>query len=263
MVWIPSEKILFGGCMVKDIYSKGLGNLSDAQPEEWAKTIQKAIGKFPEAKIVIPGHGGIGGKELLQHTKELLQQYLKIKMAKEALIIIDIQNDYFEGGANPLIGSLEASENAKALLNDFRERSLPVIHIQHFSTRVGSTFFIPNTKGAEIHENVIPVGGEKVIAKNYPNSFRETDLLEYLQSNHITDLVICGMMTHMCVDATTRAAKDFGFTCTVIGDACATRDLKIQGSVVAASEVQKSFLGALSYFYSSVLTAKEYLVKME
>ena len=178
---------------------------------------------------------------------------------KKALIIIDIQNDYFEEGANPLIGSLEASINAKNLLNDFREKSLPVVHIQHFSTRAGSTFFISNTKGVEIHKNVLPISGEKVIAKNYPNSFRETDLLDYLKSNNITDLVICGMMTHMCVDATTRAAKDFGFTCIVIGDACATRDLEIQGEKVSASEVQKSFLATLNYFYSIVKNTQEYL----
>ena len=178
---------------------------------------------------------------------------------KKVLIIIDIQNDYFEEGVNPLIGSIEASINAKNLLNDFREKSLPVIHIQHFSTRVGSTFFIPNTKGVEIHKNVLPISGEKVIAKNYPNSFHETDLLDYLKSNNITDLVICGMMTHMCVDATTRAAKDFGFTCTVIGDACATQDLEIQGKKVSASEVQKSFLAALNYFYSTVKNTQEYL----
>jgi nicotinamidase-related amidase len=179
---------------------------------------------------------------------------------KKALLIIDIQNDYFEGGANPLVGSLEASINAKMLLKDFREKSLPVIHIQHFSTRAGSTFFIPNTKGVEIHENVMPISEEKVIAKNYPNSFRETDLLDYLKSNNITDLVICGMMTQMCVDATTRAAKDFGFSCVVIGDACATKDLEIQGKNVAASEVQKSFLAALNYFYSTVKNTNEYLV---
>ena len=178
---------------------------------------------------------------------------------RKVLIIIDIQNDYFEGGANPLIGSIEASKNAKALLKDFREKSLPVIHIQHFSTRAGSTFFIPNTKGAEIHENVMPISGEKVIAKNYPNSFRETGLLDYLKSNNITDLVICGMMTHMCIDATTRAAKDFGFTCVVIGDACVTKDLEIQGKNVVASEVQKSFLAALNYFYSTVRNTQEYL----
>jgi nicotinamidase-related amidase len=180
---------------------------------------------------------------------------------QKALIIIDIQNDYFEGGANPLIGSLEASNHAKTLLRDFREKSLPVIHIQHFSTRAGSTFFIPNTKGVEIHENVTPMNGEKLIAKNYPNSFRETDLLDYLKSENITDLVNCGMMTQMCVDATTRAAKDFGFTCVVIGDACATKDLEIQGKNVAAGEVQKSFLAALNYFYATVRNTNEYLNK--
>ena len=72
VVWIPSEKILFPGCMVKDIQSKTLGNLSDANAEEWQKTIQKIIDKFPSTEIVIPGHGEIGGKELLTHTLKLL-----------------------------------------------------------------------------------------------------------------------------------------------------------------------------------------------
>jgi metallo-beta-lactamase class B len=75
VAWIPSEQILFGGCMVKDLYSKGLGSLSDANTEEWPKTIQKVIAKFPDVKTVIPGHGSTGGKELLKHTAELLQQY--------------------------------------------------------------------------------------------------------------------------------------------------------------------------------------------
>jgi nicotinamidase-related amidase len=181
------------------------------------------------------------------------------KMKKEALLIIDIQNDYFEGGANPLTGSLEASLNVQRLLEYYREKSLPVIHIRHLSVRAGSTFFIPDTKGVEIHQNVLPQAGEKVVIKNYPNSFRETDLLEYLQSENISGLVICGMMTQMCVDATVRAAKDFGFSCTLISDACATKDLEIRGETVAAKEVQNSFLAALSYFYATVLTAQEYL----
>ncbi|MDR2962409.1 MAG: cysteine hydrolase [Bacteroidales bacterium] len=177
----------------------------------------------------------------------------------KALIIIDIQNDYFEGGANPLAGSLAASEHAKKLLHDFRQKSLPVVHVQHFSTRAGSAFFIPNTQGVEIHESVQPISGEKVIAKHFPNSFRETDLLEYLQAQGVTELVFCGMMTQMCVDATVRAAKDFGFNCTLISDACATKNLEIQGQTVAAAEVQKSFLAALSYFYAEVKTEEEYL----
>ncbi len=74
VVWIPSEKVLFAGCMVKDMTSKGLGNLSDANVEEWPSTIEKVIAKFPSAEIVVPGHGQFGGKELLYHTQELLSK---------------------------------------------------------------------------------------------------------------------------------------------------------------------------------------------
>ncbi len=178
---------------------------------------------------------------------------------KTALIIIDIQNDYFDKGTMPLVGSVNASNNAKLILERFRRDSLPIIHIQHIATRPTATFFQPNTTGAEIHDNVKPIGEEKVIVKHYPNSFRETELLDYLKSKNITDLVICGMMTHMCVDATTRAAKDYGFNIILIGDACATQDQEINGQIVKAEEVQKSFLAALNYFYATVKTTSNYL----
>jgi nicotinamidase-related amidase len=181
---------------------------------------------------------------------------------KEGLIIIDVQNDYFDKGTMTLVNSDNACKNAKLLLDRFRSENLPVIFIQHIATKPSATFFLPDTKGAKIHETLHPIENEKVIIKHFPNSFRETDLLDYLKENQITDLVICGMMTHMCVDATTRAAKDFGFNITVIGDACATRDLEIDGQFVKASEVQNSFLAALNYFYSSVKTTNQYLNKI-
>jgi nicotinamidase-related amidase len=180
---------------------------------------------------------------------------------KTALIIIDIQNDYFDEGTMPLVGSDKASNNAKLILESFRTDSLPIIHIQHIATRPTATFFLPKTKGAEIHDNVKPLDQEKIIVKHYPNSFRETELLDFLKGNNITDLVICGMMTHMCVDATARAAKDFGFNITLIEDACATKDLEIHGQVVKAVEVQKSFLAALNNFYTTVKTTHQYLTK--
>lgn len=179
--------------------------------------------------------------------------------SNRALLIIDIQNDYFEGGANPLVGAQEASLNARKLLNSFREDSLLVIHIQHISSRKGSVFFLPNTKGLMIHENVLPRIHEKVIIKSYPNSFHDTELLRYLRTNDVTDLVICGMMTHMCVDATVRAAKDFGFNCTIISDACATKDIDFKGDSVTSKNVQFAFLAALCYYYSKVQITDEYL----
>jgi len=188
------------------------------------------------------------------------QQPINKKM-NTALILIDIQNDYFENGTMPLVGSGKASLNARQVLDKFRAEGMPIIHIQHIAARPNSTFFLPATKGSEIQDNVKPEETEKVIIKHFPNSFRETELLEYLKSRNITDLVICGMMTHMCVDATVRAAKDFGFNCTVISDACATRDLTINGETVKAVEVQKSFLAAFNGFYASVKTTKEYLAE--
>jgi nicotinamidase-related amidase len=118
---------------------------------------------------------------------------------------------------------------------------------------------LPDTKGAEIHNLVKPLPTEKIIIKHFPNSFRETELLDYLKSKKIENLVICGMMTHMCVDATTRGAKDFGFNCTLIGDACTTKDLEINGETVKAKDVQNSFLAALNYYYSTVISTKDFL----
>lgn len=177
----------------------------------------------------------------------------------KALIIIDIQNDYFENGAMRLYQSEEAVEKAELILEYFRKNNLPIIHIQHIGISPDATFFLPETKGAEIYYKVQPKETEKVIIKHYPNSFRETELLDYLKTNKIIDLVITGMMTHMCVDATTRAAKDFGFNCTVIGDACATIDIEVNGVSVKAPDVQTAFLGALNYFYSTVITAESFL----
>lgn len=176
-----------------------------------------------------------------------------------ALLIIDIQNDYFEGGANPLVGSHEASLNAKKILEYFRKKHLKVFHIRHISARSGSTFFLPESRGAEIHADVKPVDGEEVVIKHFPNSFHGTELHASLIVNNITNIVVCGMMTHMCVDASIRAAKDLGFSCTIISDACATKNLEIQGVQVKAEDVHYSFLAALGYFYATVKKTSDFL----
>lgn len=170
----------------------------------------------------------------------------KRKMENTALLIIDVQNDYFPGGKMTLEGAEQAGKNTKRILEYFRKNNLPVIHIKHISTNEGATFFLPETTGADIHSLVSPLANEKVIVKHFPNSFRETDLLQYLQSKNIKSLVITGMMTDVCVESTTRAAFDFGFSNTIIGDATATRDRELNGTVVKAADVQRSFLAGIS-----------------
>ena len=131
----------------------------------------------------------------------------------KALLLVDIQNDYFPGGAMELVGSPEAGSQAGQLLEVCRRAGLAIIHIQHIATRPGATFFLPGTPGADLHASVAPQPGEPVFQKHFPNSFRETPLLEHLRGRGITELLVAGMMTHMCIDTTTRAAADLGFTC--------------------------------------------------
>lgn len=175
----------------------------------------------------------------------------------QALVIIDIQNDYFPGGAMELVGSPEAGSRAARMLETFRRKSLPVIHIQHVSTRPGATFFLPETPGVEIHESVTPVEGETLFQKHYPNSFRDTPLLVHLREHKISRLVIAGMMTHMCIDTSTRAAADLGFQCTLAHDACATRPLSFGGADVPAAQVQAAFLAALNGSFAKAQSADE------
>jgi nicotinamidase-related amidase len=178
---------------------------------------------------------------------------------KSGLIIVDIQNDYFPGGKMELTGSIEASLKANTILNYFRNNGLPVFHIQHTNIRKGATFFLPDTEGLKIHENVEPIENEIVIHKYFPNSFRNTNLLENLNKSGVTDLVVCGMMTHMCIDATVRAAFDNKYNCVVLNDACATKDLTFNNKIIPSEFVHCSFLAALNGVYAKVLNTEDLL----
>jgi nicotinamidase-related amidase len=174
---------------------------------------------------------------------------------KSALIVIDIQNDYFPGGKMELEGSPEAGLQAAKLLAGFRAKGLPLVHIQHVSNRPGASFFLPDTEGVNIHASVAPRTGETVLQKHFPNSFRGTTLLDHLRGLGVDHLVIAGMMTHMCVDATTRAAFDQGFSCSLAHDACATRALVFGEQRVPAAQVHAAFVAALSGLYAKVQSA--------
>jgi len=177
-------------------------------------------------------------------------------MLKTALLIIDIQNDYFPGGKYPLVNPLEAAQKAYMILQCFRERGGYHVHIQHVSRKPDATFFIPGERGTDIHDSVAHFEGEPIVYKHEPNAFLDTNLLELLRGWEIERVVITGMMTHMCVDATTRAAADLGFKVIVAEDACATRDLKYGDTSIPADMVHKTFLAALKS-YGKVMKSEE------
>jgi nicotinamidase-related amidase len=178
---------------------------------------------------------------------------------KSALILIDIQNDYFPGGAMELEGITQAAAQARDLLAACRQDRRPIFHVQHLALGPGATFFRPDTPGVEIHESVRPLPGEALVRKHYPNAFRDTGLLEVLQGAGVIEVIIAGAMSHMCIDASTRAAFDFGFKCTVIHDACATRNLAFGDLTIPAAHVHGAFMAALGMRYAQVISLKEFL----
>ncbi len=185
------------------------------------------------------------------------------EMNETALLLIDLQNDYFEGGSAPLVGSAQAVAQAAALLGAARDAGVPAVHIQHLSVRPGATFFVPDTPGAEIHRSVAPASGETLIQKNFPNAFRNTTLLEQLRARGVDHLIVAGMMTHMCVDSTVRAAFDSGLRITLAHDACATRDLVNGDTTVPAQTVHDAFIAALNGLFAQARTSDEILGTLE
>lgn len=171
------------------------------------------------------------------------------------LVLIDLQNDYFPGGPMELQGADGAVARAAELLRAWRYRKLPVVHVQHLATRPDATFFCPGTPGAAFHTEVEPLPSEPVVQKNFPNAFRGTDLEQVLRGLGADSLVVAGMMTHMCVDTTVRAAADLGFTVRLAADATASRPLAFNGLLVPPEHVQAAFLAALMSFADVVPAA--------
>jgi nicotinamidase-related amidase len=180
---------------------------------------------------------------------------------KTALLLIDIQNDYFPGGKMELDGPVEAAKRAAELLQCFRDHAMPTVHIQHISLDPGATFFISGDRGTDIHDICAHFEGEPLVQKHYPNSFHKTNLPDLLIAWEIERVIITGMMTHMCVDATARAAADLGFKVMVAEDACATRALTYGETTIPAEHVHKAFLAALKS-YGPVMTVERILAHL-
>ncbi len=187
----------------------------------------------------------------------------KPALDRPVLLVIDIQNFYFAGGRIPLVGSVEASLEAKSVLEAFRAKKLPVIHIQHMPK--GIEIFEPGVTDAQyaIHPNVAPLAGEAVVVKHFANSFRETRLAALLADLNVKTLVVAGMQTHMCVEAAVRAGADLGFGVVLIEDACATRDLKLHDATVPAASIHTAVLAALNGSYAKVVTAADILAALK
>jgi nicotinamidase-related amidase len=180
-------------------------------------------------------------------------------MTDTALILVDIQNDYFENGNWPVAKMATASINAGRLLEHARKSGQMIVHVHHEILSENAPFFRPGTDGARIHASVAPQKDEAAILKHHPNSFRETGLLALLQDNNIRNVTICGAMSQMCIDATARAAADFGFDVTVAEDACGAKEVSFGDTEVDAAKVHATIMGALDGTYARVMKTDAYL----
>ncbi|MFT4046533.1 MAG: cysteine hydrolase family protein [Solimonas sp.] len=173
--------------------------------------------------------------------------------SRTALVLVDIQNDYFSDGRWPLSGAEAAARNAALALDAAREAADVVIHVRH-EAPAAAPFFVAGSHGAAIHPAVAPRSGETVIVKRFPNAFRGTGLQAVLQAQGIARIVLAGSMSHMCIDATARAATDLGYAVTVLHDACATRDLTFAATTVPAAQVQAVCMAALVFLGADVIS---------
>ena len=175
------------------------------------------------------------------------------------LLIIDIQRDYFPGGAFPLVEPEAAATATRRLLDAFPAAGDPVLHLKHVWDAPDATFMRPGTDGVELHPLVEAAEGEPVLEKTAPNGFVGTALEDEVRSRGIDELVVAGMMSSMCVDATARAAVDLGFSVTVVHDGCAAPDLRFGETDVPGPMVHAAFMAALADGYAAVVAADELL----
>jgi nicotinamidase-related amidase len=181
-------------------------------------------------------------------------------MSKRALIVVDLQNDYLTSGRFPLIGIDAALENASRVVAAARQTGDVVVHVRHESP-ADATFFAEGTEGAEFTPQMAPQDGEVVVTKRHPNSFRETGLADMLSSAGVEEVTVIGAISHMCIDATARAASDLGYKTTIVEDACATRDLEFKGDAVSADKVHAAYMSALAFGYGQVVSTAAYLAR--
>lgn len=182
---------------------------------------------------------------------------------KAALLVIDVQNEYFAPeGLWPLPDAEAALVNIQQLIEAARAHGVPVVHVTHESLDPRGPVFMPGSRNAEIREGIAVRQGERRIVKHFPGAFTQTPLEAYLRQAGVDTVIIAGFMTHMCCDTTTRQAKERFFSVLFATDATATRDLKLNGATVPHRQVHETTLAVMTSF-ATVLSTSDIIQKLE
>jgi nicotinamidase-related amidase len=173
------------------------------------------------------------------------------KLRDACLILIDLQNEYLDGPV-AVPDAAAAIANAAHLLQHARDSGTPIFHIAHRGKASG--LFDRAASRGQIAEAVAPLPGESILEKTLPNAFAGTALEAQLKATQRANIILAGLMTHMCVSSTARAALDLGFRTAVAADCCATRALPDgHGGTIDAGTVHKVALAELSDRFAIVV----------
>ncbi|MRS21007.1 isochorismatase family protein [Enterobacteriaceae bacterium RIT692] len=176
-----------------------------------------------------------------------------------AVIVIDIQNEYFPGGKMPIPDGMQALNNSKRLVAFAHKNNMPVFFVQHLGEADGP-LFAKGSRFAEFHKDLQPAKGDRVISKATPSSFVGTDLQKQLDSLGIKQLIVTGLMTHMCVSSTARDAVPLGYSVIIPEDATATRDLATwDNKVVDHKVLQQAALAGVADVFAEIKTTDQVL----
>ncbi|ATD09256.1 cysteine hydrolase family protein [Pseudoalteromonas piscicida] len=148
-------------------------------------------------------------------------------MNNSALLVIDIQNDYFPGGLFPLWNTENTLANINTAIKKAAEQNMEVIYVQHIANpeQGKAPFFNADTCGVELHNGLRQAqkNGHHIV-KSYADSFEQTSLNDLLQSKSIDTLYICGMMTQNCVTHTALSKSAEQYNVYILSDCCTTLD---------------------------------------
>lgn len=185
-----------------------------------------------------------------------------MNIMKRALLVIDVQNEYFTGKL-PVTYPEDSFQNILKAIDSANENKILVILIQHSNLGKYAATFKIGTAEHNIHEKVLKKDFDRIIEKNLPGSFTETELESYLNENNIDTIVISGYMTQMCCDTTARQAMHLGFNVEFLSDATGTLNISNSAGKISAKELHKAILVTQAMRFSKVMTTEEWIEKIE
>jgi nicotinamidase-related amidase len=167
------------------------------------------------------------------------------EQSNKALIVIDLQNDYFPDGKFPLWNTDDVLTNIEFAIESANSKNIPVILVQHIANAEKgiAPFFNKDSDGANIHSRILELAeNAEIVVKEFADSFEQTRLEQILEESNINELLICGMMTQNCVTHTAISKKAERYNVSILADCCTSVDQMIHNIALNAVSTRIPFI---------------------